>query len=206
MSEILPSIFGADYRAGFHGGLFDAALVSGPDKWFPYCEGFRRAADAIVDGVELSPRSQNLLIYPVLYLYRHHIELALKLIYLEGAERNLSNGSFLATHDLNKLWAKAKGVLASGDLLHGQGVDFETVERLIEELHEVDPHGEAFRYPVGRRQEPSLPVGLTHANFGAVRSAVGLLADSLDVARMAICYTPALQPELQRLMEEEWTP
>src|SRR5260370_6794126 len=48
-------------------------------RWDLYSDGFLHAGDRLVDGLTASPGEDELL-YPILYLYRHHLELELKLL------------------------------------------------------------------------------------------------------------------------------
>ncbi|HHS8916416.1 TPA: hypothetical protein ACTVMT_005267, partial [Escherichia coli] len=45
-----------------------------------YTEGYRRAADILINHIDESGRDQDFLVYPVLFLYRHHLELLIKQI------------------------------------------------------------------------------------------------------------------------------
>ncbi len=46
-------------------------------------EGYRRGARLLVEHVDEHARDQDFLVYPIMFLYRHHIELALKNIILQ---------------------------------------------------------------------------------------------------------------------------
>jgi hypothetical protein len=48
--------------------------------WVLYIEGYKVAAQTIVDSVCLSHNDQDMLLYPIWFLYRHHIELFVKII------------------------------------------------------------------------------------------------------------------------------
>ena|SRR6185295_9290413 len=45
---------------------------------FPFREGHRRGARRLAEHVCENVRDQDLLVYPIVFLYRHHVELALK--------------------------------------------------------------------------------------------------------------------------------
>src|SRR6266849_9877987 len=49
-----------------------------------YTEGYRRGARLLVEYVAENARDQDYLVYPIIFLYRHHIELALKNIIVRG--------------------------------------------------------------------------------------------------------------------------
>jgi hypothetical protein len=43
------------------------------DDWPGYIEGFRRAARYLVLQVDKTGRDQDFLVFPILFLYRHHL-------------------------------------------------------------------------------------------------------------------------------------
>jgi hypothetical protein len=49
-----------------------------PGNEIPYLEGYRRAARHLAETVCETGRHEDFIIYPIVYLYRHHVELALK--------------------------------------------------------------------------------------------------------------------------------
>ncbi|WP_370605589.1 type IV conjugative transfer system pilin TraA [Escherichia coli] len=58
----------------------NACLNYMPDHGTAYTEGYRRAADILINHIDESGRDQDFLVYPVLFLYRHHLELLIKQI------------------------------------------------------------------------------------------------------------------------------
>ena len=54
----------------------NACLRDGDE--YAYREGYRRGAQLLVQAVGESARDQDFLVYPIVFLYRHHIELVLK--------------------------------------------------------------------------------------------------------------------------------
>ncbi|GJH64862.1 hypothetical protein [Escherichia coli] len=50
----------------------NACLNYMPDHGTAYTEGYRRAADILINHIDESGRDQDFLVYPVLFLYRHH--------------------------------------------------------------------------------------------------------------------------------------
>jgi hypothetical protein len=50
------------------------------EPWIAYAEGFKRLADVGVAHIEETGHGHDFLVYPIVYAYRHHIELSLKLI------------------------------------------------------------------------------------------------------------------------------
>jgi hypothetical protein len=54
------------------------ACINGIDEEASYQDGYRRAALHLADYVCDTAKGQDFLVYPIVYLYRHHIELRLK--------------------------------------------------------------------------------------------------------------------------------
>ncbi len=92
------------------------ACVNTIDPAMAYQDGYRRAALRLAEFVCEAGQGQDFLVYPIVYLYRHHIELTLKSIINAAAfvidytltEKDLDT---LGRHDLAKLWNLAKPML-----------------------------------------------------------------------------------------------
>jgi hypothetical protein len=109
--------------------------------------GFRMAAELLADTIAQG-RDQDVLVYPFLLCWRHHIELALKDL-IEEACRLLQETTPKVddTHSLERLWNTfCRPRLQRID---PRAVDeLDNAGRLIAELHALDPIGDAFRYHV----------------------------------------------------------
>ena len=82
-----------------------------------YTEGYRRGARLLVEYVAENARDQDFLVYPILFLYRHHIELALKNLVMQAPyliDRDLTDveKSRLGKHRLDWLWCHFHNYLA----------------------------------------------------------------------------------------------
>jgi hypothetical protein len=144
--------FGEDCRANaiirhWHG--LDAA----------YSSCFRRAAYDLAVQVCDSGSKQDILIYPIVYLYRHHVELVLKGIIEISSDllgRELPGKP--QTHDLGKLWHVARPLLdAVCELAKNPPFppdDLEGVDSYIKQIGEHDPDGQSFRYATSYRPRP----------------------------------------------------
>ena len=132
-------------------------------RWGLYCEGFRLAADRLVEGLTGSPQ-EDALIYPLLALYRHHIELALKelirscpayLSDLSDAEIEKKLQKVYATHSLRSLWSALQTLyLNCNDWTSEEGR--KAFEHLLFELDDHDPHSQAGRYPMDKKGTQTL--------------------------------------------------
>ena len=83
--------------------------VINEDSWCVYAEGFKRAAELLIENVKTTFEI-NTVVYPILTLYRQYVELTLKEIIAYGQyleRHDVRQGG----HDLKKLWAAAKSYI-----------------------------------------------------------------------------------------------
>lgn len=126
-------------------------LPSGRRGMHHYCDGFRaaarRLAEQLVEGENRIDLPVDLAVYPILFLYRHHFELILKLL-IASARSFLRDGKgFPKGHELDALWETARPLL---ERCFPAGADWSQnviVTELLNELSAVDPAGQAGRYP-----------------------------------------------------------
>src|ERR1043165_9459178 len=73
-----------------------------------FAEGYKTAADILVKQVVECASHQDTLVYPIVFLYRQHIELRFKEIIREGLSLLDEGQDFPRTHRLDELWPKVK--------------------------------------------------------------------------------------------------
>ena len=163
----------------------NACAASGFDDII-YQEGYRRAALHLVEYLCDKGNGQDFLVYPIIYLYRHHIEITLKSIVrtaysLLDQEVTDKGSDLLISHDLSKLWTLASSLLnAAYKIADNSAVpldDLEGIESYIRQLHEHDPDGQRFRYATTRKGTPSLRLGLTSINIRDLSNALESVRD-----------------------------
>src|SRR6266540_5497986 len=88
----------------------NACLNYGVDHWHMYASGYRRAAEILTDYVRQNHRDQDVLIFPVLFLWRHHLELQLKGIARRATHLLGKDWNPTSDHDLSQLFAAAEAV------------------------------------------------------------------------------------------------
>ena len=132
---------------------------SDPNSWLDsmrreqgLAAAYKESADLIIQNILSRDVVERDAIYisPVIYLYRHSIELSLKRIIAVALKLKLLQAtqkleSDLAGHALHPLWNHAKSAIHS----YWPNADRtapSNVERVITELHRVDPSGQIFRY------------------------------------------------------------
>lgn len=160
------------------------------NPWVGYAEGFRRAGQVLVDHLARHGNEQDFLVYPIVFTYRHALEIALKQVISYGRQLLDEQGDFPDTHNLRDLWNTCRSIL---ERVFPGDSDLPDVSRaityLVNELQSVDPEGDAFRYPVsskrGGRRTPTLPGELRHiplSRFAAEAERVLTWLDGADTA------------------------
>ena len=90
------------------------------------------------------------LIYPILFNYRHAIELAMKwviVIYGRYSSLNIEVDK-LEHHNLWELWKLCKKIIIE---LGSKSEEISYVEQLIKDFHDVDNTSQAFRYSIDKK-------------------------------------------------------
>lgn len=130
---------------------WQANAFIGDPNWDTYRFGYQRAVELLL-AETISGRDQDFLIYPILYLARHAVELGLK--HMISLLQQILNDAPAPrpVHGLGRLWSQAKPLLRSaGIMLHHPGIlESDGVlgfAQLVAELDEIDKASTTFRYP-----------------------------------------------------------
>jgi hypothetical protein len=178
-------------------------------RWYHYADAYKEGADKLVDQIdEMLPDDRVIL--PIIFLYRHFVELKLKwiIIYLDMfGGTQMPQGSF-RTHDLFQLWAYARNHLVC---LRSTATADEKITdataALIKELSDLDPGSMHFRYPHDNEmKEFLLPRCLGMKQF---KDAMAILANGLlyiesgiDIERDGRALDARLEAEWRRYAED----
>lgn len=154
------------------------------DGWGLYASGYKEAADLLVKGVEATGAGQDTLVYPVLFLYRQHLELQLKDLIRQARCLLDKPGSFPMGHHIGKLWQVCHDLLSEVSP-NDSVAELNEIARLIGEFAALDPTSEAFRYPQDRNGNATLP-GIRHINLRNVREVVEKISFILEGAEAQI--------------------
>ncbi len=168
-----------------------ACLTSSFEGDLPYVEGYRRGARQLAEYVCETGSDKNFLVYPIVYLYRHHLELVLKrLVWLIAfvAEEKLNKKALKDLenqHGLDQLWGDFKCLLKTDNVkqvckLKFSSDDFAGIDSYIKQLSEVDPKSTSFRYKRNKEGLKNLPETLTHINIGVFADRMESLCTYLD--------------------------
>jgi phytoene dehydrogenase-like protein len=174
----------------------NACLRQGDD--YAYREGYRRGAQILVRAVGATAQDQDFLVYPIVFLYRHYVELVLKEIirrapYLIERELTAAEKKHLDDHRLDVLWQDFKPMSSAISEASGwaklpkKGV--EGIDDYIRQISEIDPSSYSLRYAYSKKGDPSLPKRLTHINlrhFGDLMERLSNYLWGIDVGMSAI--------------------
>lgn len=165
--------------------------IKDPADSYAYAAGYRRGAQVLAEYAVGRRYETNVLVYPILYLYRHTIELHLKRIIpvsaklvdspLNPQERNLLFGRRV-THSLDDLWSmfeprlkymrENKQCEMSEEQVRG-------IASYIRQLSEVDEASVCFRYASSKDGSPHLQ-NLNHINIVRITQVLERLASCLQ--------------------------
>lgn len=145
----------------------NACLNYGNDVTRNYIDGYKKAADRLVNDID---SDIDLLVYPIVFLYRHHVEISLKEIiesghFLLGTKFNKKN------HDLNTIWNEVKYIAKEIWDKEFPEKDFEFIDHIIREFEEHDERSTSFRYSKTRDGKNPNP-DLFHINIRHLRDMI----------------------------------
>ena len=141
-----------------------------------YAIGYKEAADQLMAGMGVGQSNGSYLTYPIMFLYRHYLELRLKEIVIGLKEM----GSLSVDFDHFNLWPQLpddqprghcltyfwdsmlshwvgaiEEELVAGIVLEELESKYDIIGERIHELDEIDRASEVFRYPVDKEGSPA---------------------------------------------------
>lgn len=152
-----------------------------------YYAAAKRLAQQVID----SGGQDNVLVYPIMFLYRHYTELVLKYIIFLNNRLEQNGGEFPHGHDLTKLWQACRPILLP--LWTNREGEFDRqldiAENMISEFMRLDARGTAMRYPFIDEGTP-FHTGQIKFSMEKVTEAMGaldlLLGTSVTLLRLKI--------------------
>ena len=149
-----------------------------------YIDGYKVAADTILQQFQDEKGTLELIVYPVMFLYRHHLELSLKHLRSTIGERFPNQQLNSGGHGLKRIWddcVQCLRIQASDD-----EENFSGVTQIIRQFDDVDPHpAENFRYSQTLKGEPT-QTGKECIDLSVVRAAVDSVSAYLGAWTMSI--------------------
>jgi hypothetical protein len=180
----------------------NACLNYGWDSNHSYIAGYAEAARLLALQVCYTQNSRDTMVYPIVFLYRHHAELMLKRLLTKGhGILKLSVPPLiekaLLSHRIDVLWTHLKPIINQAVKQFELEVveqDLQGVEYYILELTRLDPDSMRFRYAKTKEGNPSLP-GVKLLNIGTFCEAIERLVFYLDAIDSQFCYIEEYQAE-----------
>jgi len=151
-----------------------------------YWLGYADAAKLIFAGVTGNGHANDVLLFPLANAWRHCFELQLKEIIWRGREMKESGSGSYPTdqHALVPLWDTALPLfLPLGPDEGRKAPEIKNVRALLQEVHDVDEKGQAFRYPTlttGKQSLEGLPNVLDLEAFQVAMLSVYNFLETLD--------------------------
>lgn len=146
-------------------------------------DGYMSAGQLLVDMSVGSRPDRQVLIYPILYNYRHGLELAMKwVIERYGRYANVEIEPN-RDHDLWKLWRMCRAIIEDvGGPTEEEVPALDAVELLVKDFHELDRSSLAFRYHSDKNgMVISLPEGVVDVdNIRDVMNGVSNFFNGVD--------------------------
>jgi hypothetical protein len=191
----------------------NACVGFSAEQWHGYKEGYKRAADQLVASVAETGRNQDYLIYPIVFLYRHAIELSLKHLIIVGSKLLDEEPGKIGDHPLIPLWQKSRPLIERV-WPEGPKEDLEAIEAVLEQFEARDRRSTAFRYPVDKSGQPSQMKNeqISIRNFSEVSTRVLALLESCqsgldsylqDKREMERAYEQEMQREMEQAYRRE---
>lgn len=139
----------------------DRAFYMDDPEWIRYVDGYKDAADRLVEIHEA-----DFLVYPTMYLYRQYLELQLKSLLRKLYLYHGIQCSYPKTHDLEELWRRARPLI---EKIYPQDADDnDHIGARIEEFNRIDPSSFAFRYPEDQKGRPSFEDVPKQGRYGMI--------------------------------------
>jgi len=173
MSDAIDDPFDIKYRSP---QLDDKLFADTIDYWMSasigwyydpteiYIMGYKEAGDCLVNSVAEQKGTPDSLLFPIVFLYRHYIEIRLKSLLQDGSQLLDLEYNPKAEHRLSKLWSEVRKIITtlwpSGDKNELRSIDL-----LIHQFEQVDPHSTAFRYPKDLEGNNSLKIETPRVNL-----------------------------------------
>jgi hypothetical protein len=116
---------------------FNACLNFSHDMGYGYVEGYKKAAEILISYIETKMNDQDILVYPIVFMYRHYLELLLKEIIKNGSKiLNLEFDNNDYHHEILKLWNKVKSIILKIDTNCKE--DINMVEKVIVKINKIN--------------------------------------------------------------------
>lgn len=113
--------------------------------------GYMRAGAALVEQCQTSERGmRHEVVYPILFCYRHGLELAIKWIIERYGRYSNTRNEDHAHHNLWQLWKTCKQIIIEVGS-DGDNESLQAVEQIVKDFHDLDKGSFSFRYAADKQ-------------------------------------------------------
>lgn len=123
----------------------NATIGPSLDPWHQYAYGFRRAAGILLKHVAEQHTSLDVIVFPTIFLLRHHLELAIKIVVRDARSVLGLSPPAKPEHRLAPLWFEAKRLLT--DTYKAKPLGLEVIDGVVTSFDDIDSNSTTFRYP-----------------------------------------------------------
>jgi hypothetical protein len=169
-------------------------IRSGKEEWFWYARGYLNAAEVLNREIQRNPAEHELLAAPMMFAYRHHIELHLKHLLAVAGEILDQPQDIPPQHFVLSLWKRVRALLLS---FNHQREDswWLRADQIVGQFDAIDIKSMAWRYPVDREGQASLPPDF-RVDPAVVRRVVAELSTLLEGASAQMALLGQLKLEI----------
>jgi hypothetical protein len=139
-----------------------------PDGWRLYTRAFQRAAEVLAEHVLTKSTDQDVLVYPIVFLSRHQLELQLKRALLDAQELSGRERKLPVHHRIHHIWQELRPMVVEMFPTEDHS-ELRQLDSLITAIADLDPQSSTFRYPVDKTEHASLPGSLRYINIRRYR-------------------------------------
>jgi hypothetical protein len=187
----------------------DVALL-GHETRDDYAIAYRDAA-GLLSAFAIKHEIPGHLIYPIVFCYRHHIELVFKdlitgMLSYHQQPPNKQAQRALKGHDLQELWKTLLPLLVATAVSKNWPVtreDAEGIGSYVQQLHEIDPRSDAFRYETTKGGKTSLQTN--YVLLSHFRELMDRFCNYLEFLTNCLKLQPSMdetQRDIDRLYEQ----
>lgn len=173
-----------------------------------FAKGYMRAANRLAASLLEAPRFPDYEAYPVVFLYRHALELSLKhVIYgavqlaafrrIDEINEQLKNNHDLV--DLSRTAGKVLSLLFPNDEMLGRLNA--TVTAICKDWAQIDPRSDAYRYPIDTKGRPSTKKHQV-VNLRSLAISMAAILEDLDTVHFGLNIETYKARELYEILEQ----
>lgn len=215
MEQHIDSVFGKRslFQAGHsYGNVVLNSQNATNDEFGVYARAFHKAGQALFERMFDKSSYNSLEGCPIIFLYRHALELYLKAIGLRGdviiqltGKALLTNRGLLQKHSLFPFLPLLKQTFDAVGWIWELDIEglqtFEEVGELLRDFETVDQGSYTFRYPIDTKGDPSVPAHfMIHMPTFCKR--MDALLESLEAALMGLDVTEERMLEAAYCLQE----